>query len=114
MFLLTQGKWKKNGITSLYADCFLRYFDTIKTVAILTIPDFLKTLGNIQVLFKTTKEQNQKFSVSTGEHVAVFWNEAGKIKWYLGLVDYVYEDSSISVKSFCSGIQNKQTHMDSS
>ena len=48
-------------------------------------------------------EKKQKLStgtVSTGEHVAVIWNVAGRYEWYLGLVDYVHEDLSISVSHF--------------
>ena len=95
----------KKFSSQVYANCLFRYFDTSKAVAKVTIPDFVMSLGNIEdVLFKepTTKEkkENKSVTVSIGEHVAVLWNVAGKYEWYLGLVDYVYEDSSISVSHF--------------
>ncbi len=96
-----------------YGDCLMRYLDTSKSVARVTIPDFVETLGNIQeVLFETPAiEKKQKLStatVSTGEHVAVIWNVAGRYEWYLGLVDYVHEDLSISVSHFVQALRSNK------
>ena len=93
----------------VYSDCVLKYLDSSKAVAKVSITDFRDTLGNIQKKVfesediildnQSQSHQMQSTHLKIGEHVIVFWVEAGNLLWYLGLVDHIYEDS-ISVNHF--------------
>ena len=65
-----------------------------KAVAKLSITDLRDTLGNIHKKVFANEEHNEDQSV------IVFWVEAGKRQWYLGLVDQIHEDGSIFVNHF--------------
>ena len=100
-------KLRENGKKmpyEVYSECLLKYLDASKAVAKVSIRDFRDTLGNIQR--KVFNEDNHCHqlqstqSLKIGEHVIVFWVEAGNRLWYLGLVDHTYEDGSISVNHF--------------
>ena len=99
-------KLRENGkkmAYQVYSDCLLKYLDSSKAVAKVSITDFRDTLGNIQKKVfedKNNPQMQSMQSLKIGEHVIVFWVEAGDRQWYLGLVDHIYEDGSISVNHF--------------
>ena len=96
-------KLRENGkkmAYQVYSDCLLKYLDSSKAVAKVSITDFRDTLGNIQKKVFDDENNPQMQSLKIGEHVIVFWVEAGGRQWYLGLVDHIYEDGSISVNHF--------------
>ena len=49
---------------------------------------------------KNNPQMQSMQSLKIGEYVIVFSVEAGGRQWYLGLVDHIYEDGSISVNHF--------------
>ena len=58
--------------------------------------------GDIQKKVSDNENNPQMQSLKIGEHVIVFWVETGDRQWYLGLVDHINEDGSISVNHLVS------------
>ena len=58
-----------------------------------------KYLNSEDIILGNQSHQKQSTHLKIGEHVIVFWVDAGNQLWYLGLVDHIYEDS-ISVNHF--------------
>ena len=90
----------KDLSTDEYAENLITYLDTARSCKNISMNDLNNILFGIasSVTPSSTSTSSSEYTnFVAGDHIAAFWFEHGKHKWFLGIIDTVVSDSTIKV-----------------